>query len=518
MSTKDLARKTWDVIVVGAGHNGLSCAAYLAKAKKRVLVLESRQRIGGACSIREPWPGYRISPCAYLAGLLHSLVVEELGLRGVGYEWAPAKGMFVPFEDGNSIHLWKDGDEDGIKEIENFAPHDLPGWIAMSQLKLKLRESLRPKGNRDLWIGAAPSDEEIRDRLGNDPDCLDLLFNWSMAEFLEHYLQDERLHIALMGQGIIGTNASPYEKGTASIHFHHASGRMMDQTGKDQPGTWGYVKGGIGMVSFMLCEVARAHGAVIASGMPVCRIIPGEGVELAGGERIKAPVIISNADPCTTLELLGNDSESEWSEKVNSVPIRGCTLKMNIALAELPDFKARPGTFEEHHRGQINTPLTKPEWKINCNTARRGELPERLWAELYFQTMSDSSVAPLGKHVMSVFAQYVPYEFTDGDWNVRRDEVGNLAIQCIAAHCTNLPGVIENVEIMGPPDIEQEVGLRGGHIFHGECLPAFMWSRRLSPRTPMQGVYLCGAGTYPGGSVIGINGRNAAFAVLEDIS
>ena len=189
---------------------------------------------------------------------------------------------------------------------------------------------------------------------------------------------------------------------------------------------------------------------------------------------------------------------------------------MNVALRELPNFKARRGTLEEHHRGQINTPLTKSEWKTNCDKARGGDLPDRLWTELYFQTATDPSVAPSGKHTMSIFAQYVPYEFRDGDWESRRKEVGNLAIRTIAAHCLNLPDVIENMEIMGPPDIEREVGLRGGHIFQGECLPSFMWSRRLPPRTPMPGVYLCGACTYPGGSVIAINGRNAAMAVLKD--
>jgi phytoene dehydrogenase-like protein len=511
MPLKELSSARWDVIVVGGGHNGLTCAAYLVRAGKRVLVLEARERIGGACTIREPWSGYRVSPCAYLAGLIHPLVIEELDLRSQGFTWSPADaGMFVPFDDGSSIQLWGD-DARCEQEIQNFAPHDLQGWKRMMAIKKKLRDAIRPEGKDDLWVGSAPNDDVIRARVNNDPECLNLLFDWSMAEFLEHYLEDERLRLALMGQGIIGTNASPFDKGTASIHFHHACGRMGGS-----PGAWGYVQGGIGMVSFMLCDVARQYGAIVATGTPVSRILPGEGVELAGGEKINAPVIVSNADPHTTVDLMGENVDSGWKDKVRSIPITGCTVKINVALTELPNFRSRPGTRQPHHEGQINTPLTTDEWKSNCQIARDGDLPERLWTELYFQTVKDPSVAPPGRHQMSVFAQYVPYEFKKGDWETRRDEVGELAIKSISRYCSNFPQVIEKMEILGPPDIEREVGLKGGHIFQGECLPDFMWSRRLSYRTPMEGVYLCGACTYPGGSVIAINGYNAAKAIFSD--
>jgi phytoene dehydrogenase-like protein len=270
------------------------------------------------------------------------------------------------------------------------------------------------------------------------------------------------------------------------------------------------------MVSFLLCDSARACGVVVASGTPVARILPGRGVELEDGERIDAPVVVSNADPRVTRRLLGNEVDGGWAAQVEALPQVGCTMKVSVALHELPDFAARPGTFQKHHGGQINTLLSKEEWRTNPAIARTGKLPPRLWTELYFQTAHDPSVAPPGKHIMSVFAQYVPHTFAEGTWETRRDEAGRLAIESIARYCTNLPDAVMAMDVMGPPDIERKVGLTGGQIFQGDILPEWMWDRRLRYRTPMDGVYLCGACTHPGGSVIAINGRNAAMAVLAD--
>ena len=523
---RELAAKSWDAIVVGAGHNGLACAAYLAKAGKQVLVIESRLRVGGACTIEEPFPGVRMSPCAYLAGLLHPLVVEELGLQRRGFEWTPAvNGLFVPFLDGSSVQLWDD-DARCEEEVRKLSPGDVDGWNGMCAVIRRLRDALRPAPGtggwlsapkRDFWIGDAPTREEIEERIGNDPEARAALFDWSMAEMLERYVKDERLQVAMMGQGVIGTNASPFDKGTASIRFHHASGRLGGM-----PGMWGYVKGGMGMVSFYFCDAAREAGATVVSGVPVARIVPGEGVELEGGERIAARTVVSNADPRRTLTMLGVEADAAWKKRVEEVPIEGCTVKLNVHLRELPNFKARPGTNEAHHYGQINAPLTREEWKAGYAAARRGELPEYLWCELYFQSVHDASVVPHGEHTMSVFAQYVPYKLARGTWDERREEVRLLAMKSVARFCSNIgdggsKSAVIDAQVLGPPDIEQKVGLTGGHIFQGECLPAYMWDKRLSARTPMHGVYLCGACTHPGGSVIGVNGRNAAMAVLKDL-
>jgi len=514
---RDVAAKTWDVIIVGAGHNGLACAAYLARAGQRVLVIESRARIGGACTIEEPFPGVRMSPCAYLAGLLHPLIVEELDLPRRGFAWMPAvNGLFVPFLDGSSIQLWDDDDR-CEEEVRALSPRDVDGWRAMNDVLRRLRDALRPPGPRDLWLNDAPTLDDYEERLGDDVEARALLFEWSMAEFVERYLEDERLQIAYLGQGVIGTNASPFDAGTASIRFHHASGRLGGM-----PGMWGYVRGGMGMVSFYLCDAAREAGATVISGVPVAEIVPGECVYLESGERVAARTIISNADPRQTLRLLNSSADPAWRAQIESVPIQGCTVKLNVHLHELPNFTARPGPLtsnqaEPHHYGQINAPLTKNEWKAGYAAARRGELPEHLWCELYFQSVHDNSVAPAGTHTMSVFAQYAPYKFAHGDWDIRRNEVRALALNSLARFCSNIDTAVIDAQVLGPPDIEIKVGLTGGHIFQGECLPPYMYSRRLTARTPMKGFYLCGACTHPGGSVIAANGRNAAMAVLKDI-
>ena len=414
----------------------------------------------------------------------------------------------MPFDDGSCLQLWDD-DAACEAEIRRVSAKDLDGWRAMHAVKARLRDALRPRDGPDAWVGKSPSRDQIEARLRGDDEALGLLFDWSMVEFVERYLEDERLQMAYLGQGVIGTNASPHDRGTASIHFHHASGRLGGW-----PGAWGYVEGGMGMVSFLLCDAARDAGAVVATGVPIARIEPGRGVELEGGDWIEAPCVVSNADPRTTLRLLGDAADPAWRKRVEAIPCTGCTLKLNIALRELPDFRARPGTAEPHHRGQINTPLTKAEWAAHYKTSRAGGLPDRLWTELYFQTAYDPSVAPPGVHTMSVFAQYVPYRFAEGDWESRREEAGRVALDSIARHCRDLPDAVIAMQVLGPPDIERKVGLHGGHIFQGDCLPPHMWDRRLEPRTPMPGLFLCGACTHPGGSVIAVNGRNAAMEIL----
>jgi phytoene dehydrogenase-like protein len=509
---REIVAGSWDVIVVGAGHNGLACAAYLAQSGLRVLVIESRLRVGGACTIEEPFPGVHMSPCAYLAGLLHPLVVEELDLPRRGFAWTPAvNGLFVPFLDGSSIQLWDD-DERCAAEVRAFSPGDVAGWREMSDVIRRLRDALRPATSGDLWLNDAPTRDQLEERLGDDAEARAVLFDWSMAEFVEQYLEDERLQVAYLGQGVIGTNASPFDRGTASIRFHHASGRLGGM-----PGMWGYVRGGMGMVSFYFCDAAREAGATVVSGVAVAEIVPSEGVRLEGGEWIAARTIISNADPRQSLRLLGETADPAWQKQIEQVPIEGCTVKLNVHLRELPNFTARPGTNEPHHYGQINAPLTKEEWKAGFSAARRGELPEHLWCELYFQSAHDPSIAPQGTHTMSVFAQYVPYKLARGDWDSRREEVRKLALDSLGRFCSNIETAVIDVQVLGPPDIEKKVGLTGGHIFQGECLPPYMWEKRLTARTPMAGFYLCGACTHPGGSVIGVNGRNAAMAVLEDL-
>lgn len=506
----ELARHTWDAIIVGGGHNGLTCAFYLARAGKKVLVLEARDRVGGACTLEESWPGYRVSPCAYVVGLLHPRVIEELELPRRGYRWTPASGgYFVPFDDGSSIQLWDD-EARAEEELRQFSPRDVKGRHDMHGLLRKICDALRPLDERDTWLHRAPSRDEIERRLGHDGDAIGLLFDWSMAELMQRFLVDERMQMAYMGQGVVGSAASPFDRGTASLYYHHYSGRLDG----GEPGGWGYVTGGMGMVSFLIHDAAVEAGATVATGTPVARILPGEGVELAGGERIRAPIVVSNADPVVTARLVGAAVDPDWKRRVDAVPMNSTTVKVNAALRELPNFTARPGTRMPHHLATINTPLTLADWKTCHADATAGRLPQRLWTEIYLQTAYDPSVAPPGQHVMSVFSQYVPHTFATGTWDDHREAAGDVVLSSIGRFTSNLPDAIIAREVLGPPDVERKVGLTGGQIFQGECLPEYMWEHRLEYRTPMRGVYLCGAATHPGGSVIGINGRNAAYEVL----
>ena len=513
LSHQQLQKTRWDVIIVGAGHNGLTCGAYLASAGKKVLILEAKDRVGGACTLEEISPGVRVSPCAYVMGLFHDKIIKELKLKERGLTWFPATGgMFVPFPDGDHLQLWNDG-ERCEAEIKRVAPKDVSGWRAMGQLIAKVRDAIRPDSDEDLWLDPRPTRQKIEDRLKHIPHGQDLLFHWSMSEFLEHFTESEKLHMAYYGQGVIGTNASPTAKGTASIYFHHASGRT-----EGMPGTWGFVKGGMGMVSFLLCDAARELGVTINCETPVNTILPGEGVKLTDGTLIKAPTIISNADPQVTLRLLANAADSRWKQQVEEIPTQGPTVKVNLSMSELPNFRACPGVDEPHHKGQANTPLTKKQWNRSFQMASEGEIPESVWNEIYFHTAYDPSVTDGDTHTVSVFSQYFPYKFKQGSWEENRPKVQKKILDTLSQYCSNIDSATLMTQTLGPPDIESQMGLTGGHIFQGECLPNWMWEKRLTSETPMTGVYLCGAGTHPGGSVMGVNGRNAAMVVLENNS
>lgn len=509
LGSAEMAGREWDAIVVGAGHNGLTAAAYLARAGRRVLVLERRERVGGACTLEDPWEaGYAMSPCAYVVGLLHETVVAELELARHGYEVILTDPtFFVPFEDGESFTEWDDG-ERTIAEVRRLCPADVDGYRAADALYGRVRDALRPPGARDLWLGDPPPRELIEQRVGHDPDALGLLFSDSADGFLHRYFSDQRLVDAQAGSGIIGTFASPKDPGTASVAFHHASGRLGGR-----PGTWGYVRGGMGMISFALCDAALEAGATVATGVPVAAIRPGEGVELEDGTLLRAPVVVSNADPTVTVRLLGDAAPAGFRQRVAEVPCESPVVKVNFGLSGLPVFaatsKPAAGTMADVTRGVEHM-------HESFLAARRGDVSDEIWCELYFQTGYDASIAPQGRHTLSAFCQYVPYAFADGTWDTRREGVGDAVVRSIERFAPGFAELVVERDVLGPPDVERRIGLTGGHIFQGECLPEYMWDRRFGARTGVDGVYLCGAGTHPGGSVIAANGRNAAMAVLTD--
>jgi phytoene dehydrogenase-like protein len=508
-----LTARDWDAVVVGGGHNGLAAAAYLARAGRSVLVLERRDRIGGACTLEQPFADARflMSPCAYLVGLLHPLVEEELGLTRRGLRtFATDPAQWTPFLDGSSLAQWRDPDRtaESVAAL-GVAPADVEGLRAYDELFARIRTVLRGDGREgsDTWLGDAPDRARLDELFAGDPEARAVVLEASIADVVEQHVRDERLRTALHGQGLIGTNAGPRDPGTAWIHAHHGLGLT---------GGWAYVEGGMGRVSFLLADAAAEAGAVIAAGVPVAAIAPGEGVRLDGGELVRSRVVLSNADPKRTVALCTAEVPEALRARVDAWRCESPVVKVNCALARLPRFTAAPPDPSVVHRAQVEIARSIDDTQLAFETSQRGE-PAPEWCELYFHTAYDPSVAPAGAHTMSVFAQYAPYSLRTGTWATRREEIGDRVLAAIARFAPDVRECVLEREVLGPPDVEARVGLTGGHIFQGECLPDQMWDRRFAPRTGIPGVYLCGAATHPGGSVMAVNGRNAAMAALADL-
>jgi phytoene dehydrogenase-like protein len=509
----ELAERDWDAVVIGGGHNGLTAAAYLARTGRSVLVLERRERLGGACTLERPFADeqYVVSPCAYVVGLLDEVVVRELELerRGLRY-WMADPNLWVPFDDGTAFGQWLDDSrtQANLEEL-GVSAQDIEGYWAYEELFDQVRRRLR-KGNRDTWVGDTPSRAEIEELLEGDRTMIDLLFEASIADVLDDHLSDERLKTALFGQGIIGTWGGPRDPGTASIKLMHFQGDMAGQGP-----LWGYVEGGMGMVSFAIADAAREAGAMLACGVPVAEIVPGEGVTLEDGTSIRARTVICNADPKRMLSMLdGQEIDAAFRQRLERWKVRSPVVKFNAALERLPDWVAAPGEAWPA-RATIDVTGTIDDAQRAFEACERGE-PVVAFGEIYIQTGYDPSPAPEGKHLLSVFGQYAPYTLSEGTWDSRREDVARQFIELIDRFAPGFGSCLAEYEVLGPPDIESRIGLTGGNIFQGEVTPDQMWEGRLPSRTSVPGLYLCGAATHPAGSVIALNGRNAAAAVLAD--
>ena len=511
-----LAAREWDVVVIGGGHNGLTAAAYLGRAGRSVLVLEARERLGGAATLERPFADQRFvcSPCAYVVGLLDPKVIAELGLRERGLRyWLADPDMWIPFEDGSSFAEWQDDAKTQASlEALGVSKADIDGYWAYNALFRDIRLALR-HGERDAWEDESPSREEIEAMLGGDEEKIGVVFEDSVASVIERYVSDERLRDSLFGGGVIGTWAGPRDPGTAGVKLMHRQGSLDG----GESSSWGYVEGGMGMVSFAIADAAREAGAALACGTAVARILPEQGVELEDGSEIRARTVLCNADPKVALRLLGDDAgiDSAYRRRLEEWQARSPTVKVNAALKRLPSWTAAPGQSWPA-RAQIDVGDGMEAAQAAFERCRDQGEPSVSFAEIYCQTGYDPSPAPEGMHLMSVFSQFVPYEFSRGDWQTRREEVGEQVIAMIERFAPDIRDCLIETDVLGPPDVEARLGLSGGNIFQGDVLPEQMWENRLTPRTPVPGLYLCGAATHPGGSVIATNGRNAAAAVLAD--
>ena len=448
-----------------------------------------------------------------MVGLLDQTVIDELALERYGYKvFVADPNLWVPFADGTSLAQFVDPDRTVAHLRANrFSERDIQGMLDYEAMFDRLRLALRTGPEGDTWEGESPTREQLEKRLGHDGELISVLFEESIADTLDRYVDDQRMKDALYGQGVIGAWAGPRDPGTASIKLMHYQGDL----GGQGP-LWGYVEGGMGQISFAIAQAARDLGAQLATGVPVAEILPGEGVRLEGGELIRSATVISNADPKRTLGLVEPAAvPGDFRARVDGWQIRSPVVKLNATLDRLPTFPAAAGSGVEAHRAMVDVTRGLDAAQAAFEDAERG-VPTIGFCEVYFQTAYDPSVAPPGRHLVSVFAQYAPYQLAEGDWDGRRAEIGRLILDAMAELAPDLPDCVVDYEVLGPPDIERRIGLTGGHIFQGETMPDQMWEHRLTARTPVAGLYLCGAATHPAGSVIALNGRNAAMAVLAD--
>jgi phytoene dehydrogenase-like protein len=523
---------TRDVVVVGGGHNGLVAAAYLARAGLDVLVLERRDVLGGAAVTEELWPGYRVSTAAYLISLLQEKVVRDLDLPRHGYQVLPKDPpYFSPRLDGQHFFMWRDLAKT-CEEIARLSPRDAERYPAYEEMLDRVSEFVEPLLLEPPPALPADGPEALADwarfigRIQGLPRQtlaeVMRVFTASVADLLDDWFESEALKSALATDGVIGAAAGPRTPGTAYVLLHHQMGRAAGARG-----LWGFARGGTGAVSLAIAGAAREAGAEIRTGAAVVRVLVRDGraigVVLTGGEEIRARIVVSNADPKRTfLRLVGREQLPDGlGGEVDAWKIEGVSFKLNLALGELPSWKALPGTaLGPQHKGTMHVAPSIDYIERAWDDAKYGRTSAEPMIEVGIPTAYDPSLAPPGKQIVSLFVQYAPYRLAEGCWETERQRFTDRVIRTLGEYAPNLPGAIEHSIALAPPDLEERFGLTGGHIFHGELSPRLFgrplvgWSRYA---TPIEGLYLCGSGTHPGGGVMGASGHNAAGAVLKQL-
>jgi phytoene dehydrogenase-like protein len=522
----------YDAIVVGGGHNGLICSAYLARAGHRVVVLESRPRVGGAAVTEEVWPGYQVSVLSYVVSLLRPAVVHELDLARFGYEVYPLDpAYFMPFPDGRSFYYWEDVNR-AAAEVAKFSPHDAGALLDYDRTIGRLVQVVRP------LLDQAPPNLDLR-RPGEVGRLLGLgqhllrhrrelslltdIMTMSVSDYLDQWFDDPAVKGALSPGGVIGAWAGPHSPGTAYVLLHH---RIGDVGG--QRGGWGLVKGGMGGLSEILASAARAAGAEIRTGSEVKHIMVSaghtRGVVLEDGTELRSQNVISAIHPRTALlELVGSRHlPSNLVGEMERYRSRSGSAKVNLALAELPDFRAMPGTESgpQHPEFIINPSIEylHRAWE----DALSGRWSRDPMMDCVIPTTKDRTLAPPGRHILSCFVQYAPYQLDGTSWAQEREKFADRVVEVLGSYAPNLPGSVLHRQVVTPEDMEREYGLLGGNIFHGEMSLDQLFSLRPASqagayRTPVVGLYLGGSGSHPGGGVMGAPGRNAAKVVLGDL-
>ena len=527
-----MASAGYDVIIVGAGHNGLVTAAYLARAGRRVLVLERRELVGGACVTEETWPGFKVSTASYVCSLLRPRIVAELELKRHGLEFLRRDpSSFTPFPDGRSLLLGADSALNQ-REIAKFSARDAEMFPRYEQQLARIADFIEPTLEMtppDPWSGRPRDLYRLAQlawrfaKLGRDgPRAVEILLG-AARDLLDRWFESEQLKATLATDAVIGAFAAPSMPGTAYVLFHHVMGECDGARG-----VWCYVRGGMGGITQALASAARAAGAEIRVSAPVSRIRVRDaracGVVLDDGTEIAAACVASNADAHVTfLRLLEpRDLPGEFVEAVRAIDYRSPVLKINAALRELPNFSALPGSAPgPHHRGTIHIAPTLDYIERAFDDAKYGRPSARPILECTIPSVVDSTLAPAGKHLMSVFVQYAPTQLTAGGWDDIKESVADRCFDVLAEYAPNIKDAVIARQVLSPLDLERRFGLTGGNIFQGAMTPGQLFSLRPLPRycdyrTPIRGLYLCGAATHPGGGVMGACGLNAAREILRD--
>jgi len=533
----------YDAIIIGGGHNGLVCAAYLAKAGKKVCVLERRHVLGGCAATEELWPGYRVSTAAYVISLFQTHIIRDLRLKDHGLRVLPrSPSSFTPLPDGRHLTMGPDAALNH-REISKFSPKDAAAYPRYEALLERVAATLEPslseaapdplplpEGWRKIGLG-----KKLRDgkkvlkmynavkALGEDLPAAVELLTGAARPILERWFETEVLKATLATDAIIGAFTSISSPGSAYVLLHH----VMGEAGGSR-GVWGYVEGGMGRLSDAIAEVCEQLGVEIRREAPVHSIQTDArgvcGVGLEDGSQLESRCVASSVDAHLTFErLLAPDAlPEEFRTAVAKIDYSSASAKVNLALAEPPQFTCLPSTgVAPHHHGTMHIGPTMNYLDRAYDDAKYGQPAENPILEMTMATSVDKSIAPEGKHILSMFVQYAPYELSEGNWDDIKESFGDRCVETLAQYAPNVPGAIEHRQVLSPLDLERTFGITGGNIMQGAMHPHQLYCFRpvagwADHRTPVPGLYLCGAASHPGGGVMGSCGANAATEILRD--
>ncbi len=523
--------RSYDAIVIGGGHNGLVNAAYLARAGLEVLVLERRHLVGGAAVTEELYPGFKYSVCSYVVSLLRPEIIRDLELARHGLQILPLESTLNPLPDGNYLARWADP-EQTYRELSRFSRKDAETYCEFGQNMVQLARFAKPILSMTPPNVAAPKLADAIRMLGlgnrfrklEQSEIFDQLrmFSMSAVDFLDTWFECAPLKAAMSVSGIIGTFLGVRSPGTAYVLLHHYMGEIDGALR-----SWGLARGGMGALSDAIASSARAHGARIVTEAPIEQVIVeggrARGVVLENGREVRSKLVVSSLDPHRTfIRLVGAQYlDSELVSGIQRYKFRGSSGKVNLALDRAPEFACLPGDGP-HLKGSVAIAPSIDYLETAYDEAKYGSFSRRPFLDIVMPSFSDPSVAPPGKHVMSIFVQYAPYQLKGAPWPEQREAFGDTVIETLAEYCPGIADSILHRQVLTPWDLEQQFGLTEGNIFHGEMSLEQLFFNRPLPgcadyRTPIGNLYLCGSGNHPGGGVMGAPGMNAAREILSDL-